>query len=116
MMSKDVIDKNELIEYLIKNSIFTKRQITIIYNRRGKQRVEGVSRGTYYRMLQQSRNNIKKVLTSLILLEILGLLDNEKKNALDRLMRQLHGLLNSDIDVSDVIYIIDEVMKRLSKV
>ncbi len=110
------MNKNELIKYLIENSIFTERQITIIYNRISKQGVDGVSRGAYYRILQQSRNNIKKVFYSLILLEILGVMNDEKRNALERLIRQLDGLLNSDIDVSDVIYIIDEVMRRLSKV
>ena len=114
-MEKREIDKNALIEYLIQNSIFTKRQITIIYNRRSKQKIDRISRGAYYRVLQQSRDNIKKVFYSLILLEILGLMDEEKRDALNRLVRQLGSLSSSDIDVSDVIYIIDEVMKRLSK-
>lgn len=115
-MDKDGIYKNELIGYLIENSIFTKRQITIIYNRKRKQRNEKISRGAYYRVLEQGRNNIKRVFYSLILLEILGFLDNERKDAFDRLIKQLNSLVDSDINVSDVIYIIDEIIKRLSKV
>ena len=115
MMDKDEIEKNWIIEYLIKNSVFTERQIAIMYSRRRKQRVGG-SRGAYYRVLQQSRDNVKKVFYSLILLEILGLIDDEKRNALSRLTTQLSNLASSDINVSDVIYIIDEVMKRISRI
>lgn len=118
MESNHEINKNQLIEYLIENSIFTKRQIEIIYNRMKKEKVRGVSRGAYYRVLSQSRDNVRKVLYSIILLEILGFINEEKKNVMDRVMKQLSLLLNnnSDVDVSDVIYIIDRVMKQLSRI
>ncbi|GIU72383.1 MAG: hypothetical protein KatS3mg003_1862 [Candidatus Nitrosocaldaceae archaeon] len=118
MEGSNEIRKNQLIEHLIENSIFTKRQIEIIYNRIKKEKVRRVSRGAYYRVLLQSRDNIRKVLYSIILLEIVGIIDKDKKMTIDRVIKQLELFMNSDsdIDVSDVIYIIDKVMKELSKV
>jgi hypothetical protein len=118
MEGSNEIDKNQLIGHLIENSIFTKRQIEIIYNRMKKEKVRRVSRGAYYRVLLQSRDNIRKVFYSIILLEILGIVNNDKKMVIERVTKQLELFLSndSDIDVSDVIYIIDNVMRELSKV
>jgi shikimate kinase len=111
-------NKNKLIEYLIENSIFTKRQIEIIYRRIKSDKSREVSRGAYYRVLLQARENIRKVFYSIILLEILGIVNNDKKMVIERVTKQLELFLSndSDIDVSDVIYIIDNVMRELSKV
>ncbi len=109
------IDRNEFLEYLIKNSIFTSRQISIIYNRRQGKR-DG-SRSTYYRVLYQGRNNVRRVLYSIMLLEILGVIDEEKKSILNRLIKQVSMLSNLDgVDLRDVTRIIDEVTKRLSSI
>ncbi len=105
-------NNDKIIEYLIRNSIFTKKQIEIIYRQRGKER----SRGSYYRVLGQCKNNIKRVLFSIILLEMLGVINNEKKSVLEKVIYQLHSINDSNIDVTNVISILDEIIKRLSKI
>ena len=116
MSKRNDIHNNEIIEYLIKNSIFTKRQIEVIYNRKGLLSGKKVSRGAYYRVLKQCKDNIKKVIVSIILLEILGVIDNEKREILIRVMNQLHSIESSDIDATNVILILSEIIRLLSRI
>jgi hypothetical protein len=52
-------------------------------------------------------------------MELIGLLDEQKKVVLERLARQVVVTQGSDIDegtVRDVIRVMDELVRRLSKV
>jgi hypothetical protein len=110
--------------HLIANSLFTPRQISIISNKlhRGG-RTEKVSSGAYYRQVKQCRKKIASVLYSMILLQSMGIVQLETPATLSKLAEQLVVIFasegNSDatarLKVDDVISVISEVIKRMSK-
>jgi hypothetical protein len=110
--------------HLIANSLFTPRQISIILNklqRGGK--TEKVSSGAYYRQVKQCRKKIASILYSMILLQSMGIVQLETPATLSKLAEQLIVIFaseaNSDattrLKVDDVISVISEVIKRMSK-
>lgn len=75
---------------IIKKSLFTDRQISIIYKRvNSHTTVENISPGAYYRQLKQCRLKIKATLYSILLLKLCGALDNQAMVALQRIATQL---------------------------
>ncbi|MFZ0695856.1 MAG: hypothetical protein WAM88_01815 [Nitrososphaeraceae archaeon] len=75
---------------IIKKSLFTDRQISIIYKRvKSHSAVENISPGAYYRQLKQCRLKIKATLYSILLLRLCGALDNQAMVALERITTQL---------------------------
>jgi hypothetical protein len=110
--------------HLIANSLFTPRQISIISNKlqRGG-RTEKVSSGAYYRQVKQCRKKIASILYSMILLQSMGIVQLETPATLSKLAEQLIVIFaseaNSDamtrLKVDDVISVISEVIKRMSK-
>lgn len=75
---------------IIKKSLFTDRQISIIYKRvNSHTTVENISPGAYYRQLKQCRLKIKATLYSILLLKLCGALDNQAMVALERIATQL---------------------------
>ena len=110
--------------HLIANSLFTPRQISIISNKlqRGG-RTEKVSSGAYYRQVKQCRKKIASILYSMILLQSMGIVQLETPATLSKLAEQLVVIFasedNSDVTtrlkVDDVISVINEVIKRMSK-
>jgi hypothetical protein len=75
---------------IIKKSLFTDRQISIIYKRvTSHSTVENISPGAYYRQLKQCRLKIKATLYSILLLRLCGALDNQAMVALERIVTQL---------------------------
>lgn len=111
-------DKDGIIGYLITNSIFTKKQISIIYERKKGMRVRRISRGAYYRVLQQSRNNIERLFYSIILLEILGIISKEELDIANSIAGMLKKRLNdlNDVELRDVINIINSIIERMRNV
>lgn len=117
MEENSSINKNKLLKYLIENSIFTERQISIIYERKHKTNYQKKKRGTYYRILKQSKDNIKRVYYSMLLLEVLGVLDDEKKSILTKLSKNVNVACDiNDERINDVINVISEIINRLSKI
>lgn len=116
-------NSNVVWDQLVANSLFTRRQLTIISNhlsRRG--RAQGISSGAYYRQLKQCRNKITGVLYSMILLQSTGVIQQESLVTLARLAEQLGVILgasSSDIideaRLNDVISVMDTLVKRMSK-
>jgi hypothetical protein len=110
--------------HLIANSLFTPRQISIISNKlqRGG-RTEKISSGAYYRQVKQCRKKVTSVLYSMILLQSMGIVQLETPATLSKLAEQLVVIFasesNSDattrLNVDDVISVISEVIKRMSK-
>jgi len=56
------------------------------------------------------------VIFSMILLEILGVIDNQKRDILMRVMNQLHTVESSDTDATNVILILNEIIRLLSRI
>lgn len=120
IMGSGEVKINQVLRFIIENSLITERQLEIISKRlAGEQCVENRSRGAYYRLLKQGRAKISGVIYSILLLEVIGLLGEEEREVLTRLAKQVAVTQGSDIDewmARDVIRVMDELVRRLSKV
>jgi hypothetical protein len=88
----------------------------------GGGKVENISSGAYYRQVKQCRKKVFSVLYSMILLQSTGIVQLETSATLSRLAEQLTVIfasgdrdVTSKLNVNDVIYVIDEMVKRMSK-
>ncbi len=108
------------LNHFIINSIFTKKQISIIYNKmlKGKP-TQNMTSGAYYRQLGQCRNKIRKAVYTLLLLRLLNVIGTETFSTLDQLNNQSNVILkkqSDEIDVAsldNVIVLIDNVIRKL---
>ena len=116
-------NSNNLYAYLIANSLFTPRQLSIISKKlQGGGRVPNISSGAYYRQVKQCRDKVNAVLYSMILLQSTGIVQPEALSALGRLAEQLGVIFASEgsdvaskLSVNDVMSVIDQLVKRMSK-
>jgi hypothetical protein len=119
-MGSGEIRNNEILNVIIERSLFTSKQFDIISKRtRGEHSVQQRTRGAYYRLLKQSRDKLSGLIYSLLLLQLAGLLDEQTRNVLDRLAKQVAVTQSSDIDeqvARDVIHVMEELVRRISKV
>jgi len=109
-----------ILNHFIANSIFTKKQTSIIYNKMLKAKpIDNISSGAYYRQLGQCRKKTRKTVYTMLLLQLLNVVDTETFSVLDRLNYQLSVILNKRSDEIDpsvlngVISLIDNVIRRL---
>jgi len=111
-------------EILLK-SLFTSRQLSIIYKRATKQSGrENISAGAYYRQLKQCRLKIKSVLYSVLLLGLCGALDNQAINTLEKIALQLDVIsqasTSSDVakdqTVKDMVLVVQKLIDKMCKV
>jgi hypothetical protein len=115
---------NIIYKEIIANSLFTERQIDIIYNRLSHQTVpENISRGAYHRQLKQCRNKIIGVLYSILLLKSIGAIDQQTLFLLGTMCDQLVVMLdnvNSDISHNKITYnvtsTVNSILKKMCKV
>jgi hypothetical protein len=122
-MSDQGSNSNALYVYIIANSLFTPRQLSIILKQLdGGGKPENISSGAYYRQVKQCRKKVISVLYSMILLQSLGIVQSEVLTALSKLAEQLAVIFDSKssdamsgLNIDDVISVINEVIKRISK-
>ena len=123
LMADAISDSNNVYAYILANSLFTPRQLSIISKRlQGGGRAQNISSGAYYRQVKQCRDKVNAVLYSMILLQSTGILQPETSGALDRLAEQMRVIFASEssdvatkLSVTDVISVIDQLVKRMSK-
>jgi len=116
-------NSNNLYGHLVANSLFTSRQLSIISKKlQGGGRAQNISSGAYYRQVGQCREKVNAVLYSMILLQSTGIIQPETLTALSRLVEQLRVIFASEssdvasrLSVNDVISVIDQLVKRMSK-
>ena len=110
--------------YLVANSLFTPRQLSIISKKlQGSGTTDKISSGAYYRQVKQCRKKVTSVLYSMILLQSMGIVQLEAPSILTKLAEQLAVIFASEsssditvsLNVNDVISVINEVIKRMSK-
>lgn len=122
-MAEGESNSNNLYGHLVANSLFTPRQLSIISKRlQGGGRAQDITSGAYYRQVGQCRDKVNAVLYSMILLQSTGIVQPETLSALSRLAEQLRVIFaskSSDVasrlSVNDVISVIDQLVKRMSK-
>ena len=123
-MSDRGSNSSALYAYLVANSLFTPRQLSIISKQlQGGGKPEKISSGAYYRQVKQCRKKVISILYSLILLQSTGIVQSEALTTLNKLAEQLTVIFASEssdamsrLNVADVISVINEVIKRVSKV
>ena len=123
--TKPTSKSNNLYNEILLKSLFTSRQMSIIYKRAIKQsNQENISAGAYYRQLKQCRLKIKSVLYSVLLLRLCGAIDNEAINTLEKLALQLDVIsqVSTDSDIAknqtiqDIIPVVNKLIDKMCKV
>jgi hypothetical protein len=123
-MTESQSNFSTIYAYLLANSLFTPRQLSIISKRLQKgAKPEKISSGAYYRQVKQCRRKVFSILYSMILLQSTGIVQLETSTTLSRLAEQLAVIFASEgssdvkgrLDMNDVISVIDGVVKRMSK-
>ncbi|WP_162477803.1 hypothetical protein [Nitrososphaera sp. AFS] len=116
-------NSNTFYRQITANSLFTSRQIDIISKRLASERtIENISSGAYYRQVKQCKIKITRLLYSIILLYSISALDEEAFHILERLASQLNVILyketgnNDNPRAQNVMSVIDQLIKRMSKV
>jgi len=119
-MENDNLSYTSIFNHFIENSIFTKKQTSIIYNKiLHEKRAGNISAGAYYRQLGQCRNKVKRTVYTLLLLRLLNVVDVETFAILNQLNDQLNVILNKPSDeidnstLSNVISLMDNVIRKL---
>jgi hypothetical protein len=113
---------NALYAYIVANSLFTPRQLSIISNQlKGGSKPEKISSGAYYRQVKQCRKKVISILYSMILMQSIGIVHSEALTTIHKLSEQLTVIFASEssdamsrLNVDDVISVINEVIKRVS--
>lgn len=120
-MSQPSNDKfSNILRQIIKKSLFTERQIEIILKRRNL--VESqftISKGAFYRQVNQSRDKLIALCYSWILLRGLGVLSNDDMDVINRLSEQISVIKSSDVfpeREDEVIFVIQELLNRICKI
>ena len=116
MSKSDKSNFNNIIQKIIKKSLFTERQIEIILNQRDllDSNFE-ISRGAYYRQVSQSREKLIKLFYSIIVLRGLGILLPDDIDVISKLSDQISVINDSDVfpeREDDVISVIDRVIRQ----
>jgi hypothetical protein len=120
-MTSNDLEYSDIIKHIITNSLFTERQIYILYNKSsGNSPPEGISKGAYYRQLKQSAQKIVGVIYSLIILRYLNLIDERTFFTIETIVNSTSHLKNnigrdmsSQKDGPNVISILDEIARKL---
>ena len=117
-------NSNNLFGHILANSLFTSRQLTIIFKRmHSKGKAENMSSGAYYRQVKQCKEKVIAILYSVILLQSTGVLQPDTLATMNKLADQLGVMFtstSSDISSSnqkrnDVMFVMDQLLKRMSK-
>ena len=123
-MSARDLEFNEFLRHIIKNSLFTERQLYIISKVKEKQKLlNGVSSGAYYRQIRQCKNKIFGILYSMMLLRIINVLDEQAFHTIDELSDRLANIISQpnsdlirDIEITSVISKMDQLISSLSSI
>jgi hypothetical protein len=110
---------NLLLNKIIENSSFTGRQIQIIHNiYKREERLKDISSGAYYREARQCKDKIRKLYYSIIVLNIIGIINSDQLTTVNSLVNKL-GILKDNHNmhhmenVLSVISIIDKLLDQL---
>jgi hypothetical protein len=107
---------NNIISKIIKNSLFTERQIEIILNQKDIQESKfSISKGAYYRQVGQSREKLIGLYYTIILFRALGILLPDDIDVISKLSEQVNVINDSDIfpeREEEVISVIDRLVRQ----
>lgn len=110
---------SNIIIQIIKNSLFTQRQLEIILKRRSLGDYQfNISKGAFYRQIGQSKDKLQALYYTWILLRAMGVIREEDIDVINRLSEQVSVIKNSDVFTEreeEVMSVIQELLNRVCK-
>ena len=121
------LEFNDLFNALIEKNLFTKKQISIIYNkfntRVSKISKNGLSAGAYYRQIKQCRKKYDQLIYTLVLFRLLNFIDNSAMETIESIIKQLekisqHDIHHNSIEMvpNDIIIVIEKIINKINKI
>ena len=108
---------NNIIQGLIRKSLFTERQIEIMLNQQSMEPTKiNISRGAYYRQVSQCKEKLKQYYYTAILLEGLELSFSDDFNITSQISQSISQIKDQDHVESEheLFTILDNAVNRLS--
>lgn len=124
---KTSLEFNDLLNILIKKNLFTRKQISIIYNKFNNP-ISNVSKnnlsaGAYYRQIKQCRKKYDQFIYTLILFRLLNFIDYSTMETIQSIITQLEKISHNDINhnstkivPNDIIIVIEKIMRKINKI
>lgn len=121
------LEFNDLLNILIKKNLFTKKQISIIYNKFNNP-ISNVSKnnlsaGAYYRQIKQCRKKYDQLIYTLVLFRLLNFIDNDTMETIQSIITQLEKISHNDINhnsikivPNDIVIVIEKIMRKINKI
>jgi hypothetical protein len=124
-MSTNEYNFSYFLTILVKNSMLTPRQVSIIYKKldKGKTSID-VSEGAYYRQVKQCKDKVRQIIYSIILLRLMEVLDDRIYTILDQLnakfaqislMSEQQSDISQEMRTRNLIPVLEDVITKLSK-
>ena len=124
-MSTNEYNFSYFLTMLVKNSMLTPRQVSIIYKKldKGKSPID-VSEGAYYRQVKQCKDKVRQIIYSIILLRLMEVLDDRVYTTLDQLNAQFTQIslvceqqsdISQEMHTRNLIPVLEDVITKLLK-
>jgi GH15 family glucan-1,4-alpha-glucosidase len=121
------LEFNDLFNALIEKNLFTKKQLSIIYNKFNTPvsniSRNGLSAGAYYRQIKQCRKKYDQLIYTLVLFRLLNFIDNSAIETIESVIKQLEKISQHDIHhnssvmvPNDIIIVIEKIISKINKI
>lgn len=121
------LEFNDLFNALIEKNLFTKKQISIIYNKFNIPistiSKNGLSAGAYYRQIKQCRKKYDQLIYTLVIFRLLNFIDNSTMETIESIIKQLEKISQHDIHhnstdlvPNDIIIVIEKIIRKINKI
>jgi hypothetical protein len=121
------LEFNDLFNALIEKNLFTKKQISIIYNKFNipisNISKNGLSAGAYYRQIKQCRKKYDQLIYTLVIFRLLNFIDNSTMETIESIIKQLEKISQHDIHhnstdlvPNDIIIVIEKIIRKINKI
>ena len=121
------LEFNDLFNALIEKNLFTKKQISIIYNKFNipisNISKNGLSAGAYYRQIKQCRKKYDQLIYTLVIFRLLNFIDNSTIETIESIIKQLEKISQHDIHhnstdlvPNDIIIVIEKIIRKINKI
>lgn len=121
------LEFNDLFNALIEKNLFTKKQISIIYNKFNTPisnlSKNGLSAGAYYRQIKQCRKKYDQLIYTLVIFRLLNFIDNSTMETIESIIKQLEKISQHDIHhnstdlvPNDIIIVIEKIIRKINKI
>lgn len=120
----DELEFNHILESIIKRNLFTKRQISIIYNKNNRRVLKNkISSGAYYRQIKQCKEKYDRLIYTILLFRILNLIDSNTIDIIESIVKQIDNISqrnlhhNKDTTIpTDIAKVIEQIIKKINKI